>query len=373
MHVFLTGDRRVGKSRAVKRVTEMTSRPIKGFLTRFLTSERGSSSLYMLPAERPESFDPEHMVACLTDGKMRPVPGMFDTLGVDLLKEAAGDPDALILMDECGHLEKNAPLFQKAILDCLDGPAPVLGVLRRDQPWHEMIKNHPRVRLITVTPYNREGLADRILRLLDDDSAEKAKDAEEEILPWEVNGVPQAPILCSPGDEKALILGKMITEMMITDKSAVEAMEDPDGVLRVTAGQARLPAPDIRERLEKLPACPVGPVTDRDDPGMLPPGGDGRHTVLLETGAEKILCRDISRHNALDRAVGTAALKEISLAGAVMVFSGRLSLEILLKAAAAGIRRICTRKQAGTLAREYAEKLGVDIIRPDDTCQGGQT
>ena len=68
MHVFLTGDRRVGKSRAVKRVTEMTSRPIKGFLTRFLTSERGSSSLYMLPAERPDSFDPEHMVACLTDG-----------------------------------------------------------------------------------------------------------------------------------------------------------------------------------------------------------------------------------------------------------------------------------------------------------------
>ena len=106
---------------------------------------------------------------------------------------------------------------------------------------------------------------------------------------------------------------------------------------------------------------------------MLPPGGDGRHTVLLETGAEKILCRDISRHNALDRAVGTAALKGISLAGAGMVFSGRLSLEILLKAAAAGIRRICTRKQAGTLAREYAEKLGVSIIRPNDTCQGGHT
>ncbi len=372
MHVFLTGDRRVGKSRAVKRVTEMTSRPLKGFLTRFLTSERGSSSLYMLPADRPGSFDPENMVACLTDGKMRPVPGMFDTLGVKLLKEAAGDPDALILMDECGHLEKNAPLFQKAIMDCLDGPAPVLGVLRRDQPWHEMIKNHPRVRVITVTPYNREGLADRILRLLDDDSAEKAKDMEEEILPWEVNGAPQAPVLCSPGDEKTLIMGKMITEMMIPGPSAVEAMEDPDGVLRVTAGQARLPAPDIRERLERLRACPVGPVTDRVDPGKLPPGAFGLHTVLLDTGAERILCLDISRHNALDRAVGTAALKGIGLESAVMVFSGRLSLEILLKAAAAGIRRICIRKQAGTLAREYAEKLGVDIIRPDDTCQGGQ-
>ena len=46
-HVFLTGDRQVGKSRAVRRAAELTGRPLKGFLTRFLTAERGSSSLYM--------------------------------------------------------------------------------------------------------------------------------------------------------------------------------------------------------------------------------------------------------------------------------------------------------------------------------------
>ena len=70
-------------------------------------------------------------------------------------------------MDECGHLEKNALIFQREILACLDGPVPVLGVLRFGQPWHDFIKTHPGVTVITVTEDNREGLAERIVALLE--------------------------------------------------------------------------------------------------------------------------------------------------------------------------------------------------------------
>ncbi len=169
MHVFLTGERQIGKSRAVRAAAEMLGRPCAGFRTRFLTRERGSSSLYMVPAAGPEELDEAHTVACLRDGRMCPLTERFDTLGAELLRDARRRRGSLILMDECGHLEKNAFVFQREILACLDGPDPVLGVLRLGQPWHDFIKGHPRVRLITVTEDNRAGLAGEIAALLGKD------------------------------------------------------------------------------------------------------------------------------------------------------------------------------------------------------------
>ena len=83
-----------------------------------------------------------------------------------LIKEVKDEIGWNELMDEVGHLEKRALLFQSAIRDCLDGDIPVLGVLRKDQEWHAFIKNHPKVRVITVTEENRGGMADRVAAIL---------------------------------------------------------------------------------------------------------------------------------------------------------------------------------------------------------------
>ena len=166
MHVFLTGDRQIGKSRALNGALAQLRLPVYGFRTRFLTRERGSSSLYMVPANDPENFDETMMVAELREGKMRPLTERFDAWGAHLLREAQNHPEGIILMDEVGHLEKNAMAFQDAIQACLDGDIPVLGVLRKDQAWHDFIKNHPKVRVITVTEENRGGMADRVAKLI---------------------------------------------------------------------------------------------------------------------------------------------------------------------------------------------------------------
>ncbi|MBQ9196614.1 MAG: nucleotide kinase [Clostridia bacterium] len=166
MHVFLTGDRQVGKSRAVNGALALLGRPVYGFRTRFLTRERGSSSLYITPANDPENFSEDSMVAELRDGKMRPLSDRFDALGSALLREARLHPEGVILMDECGHLEKNALVFQDEIRACLDGDIPVLGVLRKDQAWHQFIKEHPRVTVITVDESNRGDMAQRVAALI---------------------------------------------------------------------------------------------------------------------------------------------------------------------------------------------------------------
>jgi len=166
VHVFLTGEKQIGKTRALNRAVELINLPCYGFRTRFLTRERGSSSLYMLPAEDLTLTDEAHMVGLLSEGRMHPLRERFDTLGVDLLREARRHPEGLILMDECGHLEKEALLFQREILACLDGDIPVLGVLRKGQAWHDFIRSHPRVCVLTVDEENRGGMAEQVVSLL---------------------------------------------------------------------------------------------------------------------------------------------------------------------------------------------------------------
>ena len=62
-------------------------------------------------------------------------------------------------MDECGNLERQAILFQREILDTLDGNIPILGIIKQDSSgWTDCIRNHPRVRIITVTKENRNEL-----------------------------------------------------------------------------------------------------------------------------------------------------------------------------------------------------------------------
>ena len=166
MHVFLTGDRGSGKSWLVSRISAELKLPCRGFVTRFLEQDRHGASLYMFPASGPALPDEEHLVARRIGGSMQAVPERFDTLGVQLLRDARCHPGSLILMDECGFLEREALSFQQEILRCLEDRNPVFGVLRANQPWHAFIKEHPRVAVFTVTEENREDLAERILPIL---------------------------------------------------------------------------------------------------------------------------------------------------------------------------------------------------------------
>ncbi len=167
-HVFLTGDRGSGKSWIVRQAAERTGRPCYGFLTRFAGRDRLASALYMVPPAEPGMTDEAHKVAERADGRIRPLPGRFDALGTALLAEARRHPEGLILMDECGHLEKDAAAFRQEILRCLDGGIPVLGVLRKGQDWHAEIRNHPRVTVLDVEGEEPETLARRIARMLEE-------------------------------------------------------------------------------------------------------------------------------------------------------------------------------------------------------------
>ena len=166
MHVFLTGEKGIGKSRTAAAAAALLGLPCVGFRTAFQTEDRHASSLYLLPAGEQDQRTEAHVAAVWRDGKLTEADGAFDTWGAELLREARQHPKALILMDECGHAERNALTFQNEIKACLDGTIPVLGVLRKGQAWHEMIKRHPKVQVLEVTLENRERLPREIAALL---------------------------------------------------------------------------------------------------------------------------------------------------------------------------------------------------------------
>ncbi len=59
-------------------------------------------------------------------------------------------------MDELGFLESEAFAFQKKSLEILDGDTPVIGVIKpRSSDFLDLVRKHPRVEILEVTPENR--------------------------------------------------------------------------------------------------------------------------------------------------------------------------------------------------------------------------
>ena len=133
MTIFLTGERGVGKSTALRRALCGCGLNIGGFMTDFGDTRYGENKkLWLLPWSESPDFSAGQVCALLGPGGRQVFPEVFDGLGAELLRRAAGDDACgLILMDELGFLEAGAAGFRKAVLDVLAGPKPVLGVVRQ--------------------------------------------------------------------------------------------------------------------------------------------------------------------------------------------------------------------------------------------------
>jgi FdhD protein len=119
----------------------------------------------------------------------------------------------------------------------------------------------------------------------------------------------------------------------------------------------------------------AGPILKAETIAALPAGMREAQKVFERTGGLHAaglfapdgtllaLREDVGRHNAVDKVIGEAVLAgNLPLAERVLQVSGRLSFEIVQKAARAGIPVICAVSAPSSLAVETAEHLGMTLV-----------
>lgn len=163
-HLFLTGEKQVGKSTLLKKLIEAKQLDCAGFetLAFYLNGERRGFTLHGRVDMPPYEND---CIVCVRIAERRsvPVPEVFNQNGAAILQKSLESSASYILMDELGRLECSAQDFCAQVLATLNGGKRVLGVLQRcDSPLIEEIMRRDDVTVITVTEENREELLDML-------------------------------------------------------------------------------------------------------------------------------------------------------------------------------------------------------------------
>jgi len=208
-----------------------------------------------------------------------------------------------------------------------------------------------------------------------------------------VNGQKFITLLCTPVQLDDLVLGYLWLEGVIC------GLEDVAG-LHVSEVDGRA---DVRlTRDVELPSERIltsgcgGGITFRIDPRLFPRitttaqvspqalfqrmkefyleavnyrASRGIHGAALTDG-EKLLivAEDVGRHNAVDKVMGAALLTGIPTEGKILLSTGRISSEMLLKGARMGVPLLVSRTSPTEMAISLAEQLGVTLVgylKPD--------
>ena len=168
-HIFLTGEKQVGKSTLWRKALERSGISPTGFQTLEYLVE-GTFRGYRLHGlgRTPAGLGNDVPMSVFLRRKLHlSVPGSFDIFGTQLL-DLAREDGGFILMDELGTFEQDAAAFRRAVTDCLDSDCHVLGVVQRaDDPYLHRILNRPDVLVFTVTRENRDTLVENVLEALE--------------------------------------------------------------------------------------------------------------------------------------------------------------------------------------------------------------
>jgi FdhD protein len=89
----------------------------------------------------------------------------------------------------------------------------------------------------------------------------------------------------------------------------------------------------------------------------------GIHSAAVGRRGELLLyAEDLGRHNTLDRIAGEALFRNIDLSGSMLVTSGRVSTEMVAKAALLGVRLIASRTSPTDMAITLCERSDICLV-----------
>jgi len=233
-----------------------------------------------------------------------------------------------------------------------------------------------------------------ILRL-----TEKSKNSIEDAVAREfpltiiLNNQELVTLLCSPKDLKYLAIGFLFSEGLLSSKDEIEKImvDDQRGVVQVEVEEDKALANELifkrfitsgGGRGVSFYSAADGPsqakvesqieISTQDVFALMDEfvqrskvfklTGGVHSAALCDTENILVFNEDIGRHNAIDKIFGECILKDIPTDERVVITSGRISSEILLKVAKRNIPIVISKSAPTDLGVKLANDLGITLL-----------
>jgi FdhD protein len=230
---------------------------------------------------------------------------------------------------------------------------------------------------------------------LDQKHAKEYDITREHLMDLWINEVRTMRLICSPSDLPELILGRLLTEGVISDCSEVSSIyiceEGARAHVVLAPGHERKTADKGKKYVETVPSCCTGNRVYNDlfadaSPKAVTPipwkkewvsslvhsfekqlplyrKTGGVHSCLLACRERLVCwCEDLGRHNAMDKAIGYALERGEPLDVCMLYSSGRIPTDMVIKAVRAGVPLLATKAAPTDLAVEMARAYGLTLI-----------
>ncbi len=233
----------------------------------------------------------------------------------------------------------------------------------------------------------------KVVRLNRDGSSEHVEDVVARDVPFCIflNDEPFRTLIASPNMLEELALGHLFAEGVITEKQEIKSLivkplrvdvdlnHDIDiddlllGKSRLLTTACGLDSPIPESELENLrvprvekvvPSLIFDLMRELNVKSLTFKETGGTHSAILYSKEEGVIAfaEDVGRHSALDKVIGSAFKDGADFSKCVLASSGRLSGEMVLKVARAGIPLLCSVSAPLVSGLKIAEATGVTLI-----------
>jgi FdhD protein len=215
--------------------------------------------------------------------------------------------------------------------------------------------------------------------------------AKESSLTIILNNQELATLLCSPANLRYLAVGFLVSEGLLKSKDEIKRImvDDRRGMARVETerdeelagnvlskkiiasgggrGASAHSAAAAQEKVEsqiKISAPEISALSNKFQRRcrIFRATGGVHSAALCDDKDVLVFSEDIGRHNALDKIFGECVLNDITTDDRIIITSGRVSSEILLKVARRNVPIIISKSAPTNLGVRLADALGVTLV-----------
>lgn len=213
---------------------------------------------------------------------------------------------------------------------------------------------------------------------------------QEERIAFYLNGTKLLSVMSIPKDQDAHIVGFLMSEGVIESTDCIQSIEiAPDG-LSVSL-QANIKEEKLLhlhkektltsgccvgvsgnfggEIIEKFISTPLRVTSER----LFALLDEFNHSsdLFVHTGCahkamlvcdEVLISEDVGRHNAIDKVIGKARLSHLDITRSILIVSGRLSMEMVIKSAMNDIPIVISRSATTLQGIKSAQLLGITLV-----------